>query len=130
MGGETHIMFTTAPSAMGQIKGGKLKLLAVTSAKRMEQAPDAPTMIEAGYPDFVTGSWQGLFVPAGTPKEIVGRLYDVALKTMATPDVVQRLATGGVIVVTSPSSEVFTKFVASETQRWSRVVQEAGATAD
>src|SRR6266545_2870346 len=69
MGGETHVMFTTAPSAMGQIRGGKLKVYAVTSVKRMPQVPDAPTMVESGYPDFVTGSWQGIFVPAGTPRE-------------------------------------------------------------
>jgi tripartite-type tricarboxylate transporter receptor subunit TctC len=92
--------------------------------------PDAPTMIESGYPDFVTGSWQGLFVPAGTPKQIVDRLYAVALETMATPEVVQRLASGGVIVVTSASADAFAQFVASETRRWAAVVKEAGATAD
>src|SRR5204863_466011 len=57
MGGETHVMFTTAASAIGQVRGGKLKLLAVTSPRRMEQAPSAPTMVESGHPDFVTGAW-------------------------------------------------------------------------
>jgi tripartite-type tricarboxylate transporter receptor subunit TctC len=130
LGGETQVMFTTAPSAMGQIRGGRLKLLAVTSARRMAQLPEAPTMVESGYADFVTGSWQGVFVPAGTPKEIVERLHGALLQTMATADVVERLAKGGVEVVTSPSPAAFSDFVARETRRWAQVVKESGATAD
>ena len=130
MGGETHLMFTTAPSAMGQIAGGKLKLYAVTSAKRMPQVPAAPTMVESGYPDFVTGSWQGIFVPAGTPREIVERLSRDMRQAMADRDVVERLAKGGVEVVTSASPQAFAEFVARETRRWAQVVKESGATAD
>lgn len=128
--GETNVMFTTAPSAMGQIKGGRIKVLAVTSAKRMQQLPETPTMVESGYRDFLSSSWQGVFVPAGTPREIVGRLYGVLQQTMKTPDVVERLAKGGVEVATSPSSKAFADFVASETQRWGKVAKESGATVD
>ncbi|HET7363134.1 MAG TPA: tripartite tricarboxylate transporter substrate binding protein [Burkholderiales bacterium] len=130
MGGETHVMFTTAPSAMGQIKGGKVKLYAVTSAKRMAQLPEAPTMVESGYADFVTGSWQGVFVPAGTPREIVARLYNDVRQTMVDREVAERLGKGGVEVVTSSSSPAFADFVAAETRRWAQVVKESGATAD
>jgi tripartite-type tricarboxylate transporter receptor subunit TctC len=130
MGGETHVMFTTAASAIGQVRGGKLKLLAVTSARRMEQAPSAPTMVESGYPDFVTGSWQGVFVPAGTPREVVDRLFKVIQQTMSAPEVGERLKNGGAEVVISQNPAAFTEFVAAETKRWARVARESNATAD
>jgi len=130
MGGETHVMFTTAASAIGQVRGGKLKLLAVTSQRRMEQAPSAPTMVESGYPDFVTGSWQGVFVPAGTPRDIVERLFTAIQSTMRTVEVAERLKNGGAEVVISQSPAAFMEFVAAETRRWARVVRESNATAD
>ena len=130
MGSETHVMFTTAASAIGQVRGGRLKLLAVTSARRMEQAPAAPTMAESGYPEFVTGSWQGVFVPTGTPRDIVERLYKAIIQTLASPEVAERLAKGGADVVTSPSPAAFAEFVAAETKRWARVVRESNATPD
>jgi tripartite-type tricarboxylate transporter receptor subunit TctC len=130
MGGETHVMFTTAASAIGQVRGGKLKLLAVTSARRMEQAPSAPTMVESGYPDFVTGSWQGVFVPAGTPREVVDKLFKAIQQTMSAPEVGERLKNGGAEVVISQSPAAFTEFVAAETRRWARVVHESNATVD
>jgi tripartite-type tricarboxylate transporter receptor subunit TctC len=128
-GGETHMMFVTASSAMTFVKNGRIKLLAVTSGKRLAAFPDTPTMAEAGYPELTSGSWQGVFVPAGTPKEVVDKLYSAVIETMKSPEVVQRLATGGVDVVTSKPGE-FTKFVQSETDRWGKAVREAGATAD
>ena len=130
MGGETHVMFTTAASAIGQVRGGKLKLLAVTSQRRMEQAPSAPTMVESGYPDFVTGSWQGVFVPAGTPRDVVERLFTAIQSTMRTVEVAERLKNGGAEVVISQSPAAFMEFVAAETRRWARVVRESNATAD
>ena len=128
-GGETHLMFVTASSAMTFVKNGRIRLIAVTSAKRLEAFPETPTMAEAGYPELTSGSWQGIFVPTGTPKEVVDRLYSVIIDTMKTPEVRQRLANGGVDVVTSAPGE-FARFVAKETERWGRAVKEAGATAD
>jgi tripartite-type tricarboxylate transporter receptor subunit TctC len=128
--GETQMMFSTVSSAMGHIKGGRLKALAVTSAKRLEPLRDVPTMKESGYPDGSSGSWQGVLVPAGTPREIVERLYAVLVQTMKTPDVMERLAKGGAEAVTSASPKAFGDFVASETQRWGKVAKEAGATVD
>jgi len=130
MGGETHVMFTTAPSAMGQIKGGKLKVLVVTTRNRMEQLPEVPTMHDAGWLGFVTGSWQGIFVPAGTPREVVDRLFAATQQTMKDPDVVSRLKGGGVETVLSASPAAFASFVAAETQRWGEVARDSGATAD
>ena len=128
--GETHLMFVTASSAMPMVKSGRLKILAVTSQRRVGELPSAPTMEEAGYPGFISGSWQGVFVPAGTPKEIVDRLYGVLVQAMISPEVVARLATGGVEAITSASPAAFADYVASETQRWGKAAKEAGATVD
>jgi tripartite-type tricarboxylate transporter receptor subunit TctC len=128
--GETQLMFTTAASALGQIRGGRLRVLAVTSVKRMEQLPSTPTRAESGYPDFLSSSWQGVFVPAGTPREVVDRLYAVLQQAMKAPEVVERLAQGGAFVATSASSAAFADFVAAETRRWSKVAKESGATVD
>jgi tripartite-type tricarboxylate transporter receptor subunit TctC len=130
MGGETNLMFATAASAMPGIKAGRLKPLAATSEKRIEQLPDVPTVREEGYPDLAASSWQGLFVPAGTPKEAIDKLYAAAVRTMAMPDVVARLGTGGAVAVTSPNQTVFSEYVAAETLRWARIVKESNATAD
>jgi tripartite-type tricarboxylate transporter receptor subunit TctC len=128
--GETQLMFTTAPSALGFIKGGRLKVLAVTSAKRIPALPEVPTMVESGYPRSVTGSWQGIFVPKATPQPVVDRLFAVTQQVMKTPDVVERLAAGGVDVVLSASPKAFAGFVAQESERWGQVAREVGATVD
>ena len=128
--GETQMMFSTVSSAMGHIKGGRLKALAITKATRLEQLPDVPTMKESGYPDGASGSWQGVLVPAGTPRAVVDRLFESVVQTMKTPDVIERLAKSGAEAVTSASPKAFAEFVASETQRWGKVAKESGATAD
>jgi tripartite-type tricarboxylate transporter receptor subunit TctC len=130
MAGETQILFTTAPSALGYVQGGKLKVLAVTSAKRVAALPDVPTMVESGFPRSVTGSWQGIFLPKGTPQPVVDKLFGVTQQVMKTPDVIQRLAGGGVDVVLSDSPKVFADYVTSETERWGKVAHEVGATVD
>jgi tripartite-type tricarboxylate transporter receptor subunit TctC len=114
---------------MNHVKSGRLRLIAVTSAKRLAAFPDTPTMAESGYPQLTSGSWQGIFVPTGTPQPVVERLYTAVIETMKTPEVQQRLANGGVEVVTSAPGE-FKKFVEKETERWVRAAKEAGATAE
>jgi tripartite-type tricarboxylate transporter receptor subunit TctC len=130
LGGETQLMFTTAPSALGHIKGGKLKALAVTSARRIPALPEVPTMVESGFPRSVTGSWQGIFVPKGTPQQVVDKLFAVTQQVMKTQDVVDRLASGGVDVALSASPKAFAEFVARESERWGQVAREVGATVD
>src|SRR5258708_18770521 len=90
--GETQMMFSTVSSAMGYIKGGRLKALAITSPKRIKELPDLPTMRESGYPDGSSGSWQGVLVPAGTPRAVVDRLFGSLGQTLKTPDVIARHA--------------------------------------
>jgi tripartite-type tricarboxylate transporter receptor subunit TctC len=130
MGGETNLMSATAASAMPGIKSGRVRPLAVTSTKRIEQLPDVPTVIEAGYPALVAGSWQGVFVPAGTPREVIDRLFPVIQKVMTDPEVIARLKNGGAEAVTSASPAEFQKLVAADTERWARIAKEANATPD
>ena len=128
--GETQVMFVTLSSAMPMVKAGRLKVFAITAAKRSAELPNVPTMGEQGFPGFDSGSWQGIFVPTGTPKEIVDKIYSATQQTMKAPEVIERLAKGGVEVVTSTSSAAFHEFVARETERWAKAVKESGATVD
>jgi tripartite-type tricarboxylate transporter receptor subunit TctC len=130
LGGETQVMFVTLSSAISFVQAGRLKALALSTTQRIDALPQVPTMIESGYPDMVSSSWQGMFVPAGTPRPIVEKLYAALIATMATPEVAQRFAAGGVNVVTSKTPEEFGAFVAAETARWGKVVKESGATID
>ena len=130
LGGETQLMFVTLSSAVNFVKANRLKAFAVTSTKRTEALPQVPTMIESGYPDFVTSSWQGVFVPADTPRAIVAKLHDALRKTLDIPDVKQRFANGGVAAVSSASPEEFMTYVKSESERWGKVARESGATID
>ena len=129
LGGQVPVMFTTLSSAIGNIRGGKLRALAVTTRNRVAQLPEVPTLAEQGY-DLVASSWQGIAVPAGTPREIVARLHSVITRVLASPDVVERFAGGGVSVSASATPEEFGQYILAESQRWARVVRESGATAD
>lgn len=130
MGGETNLMSATAASAMPGIKSGRVRPLAVTSTKRIDTLADVPTVAEAGYPDLKAGSWQGIFVPTGTPRDVVERLFSVSTQVMKDRDVIARLKNGGAETVTSASPAEFQKFVAAETERWAKIAKEAGATPD
>ncbi|HEX9464320.1 MAG TPA: tripartite tricarboxylate transporter substrate binding protein [Alphaproteobacteria bacterium] len=130
LGGQVDLMFTTLSSAISHVQAGALKGLAVTTAKRNAGVANLPTMIEAGYPEMVSSSWQGVVAPAGTPHAIIQKVYKALLDTVANKDVAERLATGGADVRTSGSPEEFSRFMAAETQRWAVVVKESGATAD
>ena len=130
LGGETQVMFVTLSSAMSFIQAGRIKALGISTTKRIEALPQVPTMSEAGYPDMVSSSWQGVFVPAGTPRPIVEKLHAALRATMDSPDVKQRFAGGGVNVVTSKTPEDFASFVNAETARWGKIAKESGATID
>ena len=130
IGGETQVMFNTMASVISFIKAGRIKGLAVTTAQRLPQLPDVPTMVELGYPDMVSSSWQGILAPAGTPKDIVAKLHAALLQTMESPDIRQRLGNGGAVASTSKSPEEFSEFLATETKRWGAVSREVGAKAD
>ena len=130
LGGETQVMFVTLSSAISFIQAGKLKALGISTAKRIDALPQVPTMAEAGYPEMISSSWQGAFVPVGTPRPIVEKLHAVLLATLDSPEIRQRFAGGGVDVMTSKTPEDFATFVAAETARWGKVAKESGATVD
>jgi tripartite-type tricarboxylate transporter receptor subunit TctC len=130
LSGDTNFMFVTLSSAMAFIQAGRLKALGVTTAKRLEGLPQVPTMVEAGYPEMLSSSWQGLFVPAGTPRAIVEKLDAALHATLAAPEMRQRFAVGGAQIVTSATPEEFASFVAAEAVRWGKVARETGATVD
>ena len=130
IGGETQVMFNTMASVISFIKAGRVKGLAVTTAKRIPQLPDVPTLVELGYPDMVSSSWQAILVPVGTPREIIKILHDAVVQAVESPEVRQKLTTGGAVATTSKSPEEFANFLAAETRRWGSVAADVGAKAD
>ena len=129
LGNEVQMMFVTLSSAIAFVKQGQLRLLAVIAPARVAVLPDAPTMREQGY-DMVVGSWQGIFVPAGTPPKIVNALFRTSRDTMRDADVVKRLGDSGVSVVVSDSPAAFSAFVTKESARFAKVIKDAHIATD
>lgn len=127
--GQANILFNGMLATYGQVKNGKLKALAVSSAKRVAAAPDLPTVAEQGLPGFETGSWQGVVAAAGTPREIVAKLNAELTRILNTQDMKEKLAAQGTEVRTD-TPEAFAAFIRSETTRWAKVVKESGAKFD
>src|SRR6187455_900709 len=129
MGGQTQMTFNGVPPIIGQIKGGKLRPIAVGSAKRVPSLPDVPTIAESGYPGFETSQWYGILLPAGTPAPIVERLHREIVAALAKPDTTKRIVEdGGVAVGNSPAE--FAALIAREEKRWGDVVRSAGVKPD
>ena len=132
MGGSMDVMFDNLPSAMPQIRAGKLKALAVTSAKRSSALPDLPTVEQAGgatLKGYDASSWFGLLAPAGTPMEVVNRVQQETAKALSAPEIKQRLEGQGAIPSGNTSAE-FAKHIADETAKWAKVVKASGAKVD
>ena len=130
IGGNVDVMFDNLPSAMPQIKGGKLKALAVTSAQRSAALPDLPTVEEAGkLKGFEASSWFGLLAPAGTPPEIVSRIQQEVAKALATPAIKEKMLAQGAIPSGNTPQE-FAKLIDSEITKWAQVVKVSGAKVD
>jgi tripartite-type tricarboxylate transporter receptor subunit TctC len=130
IGGHVELMFVTISSAINHVKGGRLKALAVTTKERVPSLPDVPTMLELGYPENVSTSWQGLLVPAGTPRPIVDKLMAAVQHAMSDQTVRTRMSEAGVFPVTSKSPEEFKSYLDAEGAKWSKVVKETGAQPD
>ncbi|MDB5864688.1 MAG: hypothetical protein JWO70_2494 [Betaproteobacteria bacterium] len=129
LAGEVQAAMATGASYVGHVKAGKLKMLAVVSSKRIAAAPDVPTLVELGYPELTTGSWQALYTPAGTPRAAVNTLHDTLMKTLRDPTVVERLAGGGADVITSRSPEECAAFMKTQNQFWGPFIRRVGVTA-
>jgi tripartite-type tricarboxylate transporter receptor subunit TctC len=129
VGGETAILFASIPTAIQHFPTGKLIPLGVTSLKRNAALPDVPTIAEAGVPGFEAIEWNGVFVPAGTPQAIISRVNQVLVKALTIPDVKERILNLGADPVGSTPEE-FAAFIKKEIVTWSKVIKEAGITAD
>jgi len=130
IGGNVDVMFDNLPSAMPQIKGGKLKAFAVTSAQRSAALPDVPTLeVAAQLKGFDASSWFGLLAPAGTPPEIVNRIQSEAAKSLNTPAIKEKLLAQGA-VPSGNTPEQFTTFINAEHKKWAQVVKVSGAKVD
>jgi len=129
LGNEVQMMFVTFSSAVNFAKQGRVKMLGVISPERNPALPEIPTMREQGH-NMVVGSWQGLFVPKGTPQPVVNRLYQVGVQMMKDPQVMKRLADGGVQIVSSKSPADFVAFVKSETDRYGKVIKDANISTE
>jgi tripartite-type tricarboxylate transporter receptor subunit TctC len=129
MGGQVTMTFDNITTAWVLAKGGKLRALAVTTARRSPVAPDVPTLAEAGLAGYEIGSWQGVFAPAGTPPAAVNRLNSEIVKIINMPDVQKKLLDLGAEPVGN-TSEDFTTFVKAEVSKWGDVVRKSGAKVD
>jgi tripartite-type tricarboxylate transporter receptor subunit TctC len=128
--GDTQLSFATPPSVLGMVKANRLKALAVTSRERSQLMPEIPGMAEAGLPDFAMAFWYGLFVPAGTPAEIVKKLYAATIEATQKPEFKAALAREGTEVAISSSPEEFAAFLAEDAKFWAKLAKDSGATAD
>jgi tripartite-type tricarboxylate transporter receptor subunit TctC len=125
IGGRLAVMFATIPAATPQIRGGKLRALAVTGATRFQTLPDVPTIAEAGLAGYAAGQWLGVFAPARTPAGIVGRLNDEIGKAIRTPAIAQQLVDRGMTPLAMTSAE-FARLFAEDVRKWSGVIRTAG----
>ena len=124
--GQVDLMFDNLPSSIEQVRGGNLRAIAVTSAKRSAALPDVPTIAELGLPGFDASSWFAIFAPAKTPPEIVQKLNAEVLKALADPELQKRFADiGGEIRPYKPDE--LGAFVKAEIEKWAKVVKTSGA---
>ena len=129
LAGDTQFMFDNLANAMPQVKAGKLKALAVTTAERSKLAPELPTMAEAGLSGFDISTWFGLLAPAGTPKDVIAKWNAEVGKILNSPDMRERLtAQGAEPAPTTP--EQFAAFIQSEIPKYARIVKISGAKVD
>jgi tripartite-type tricarboxylate transporter receptor subunit TctC len=129
VGGQSQVMFNGALATYPFVKDGKLKALAVSSAKRFPTMPDIPTVAELGMPGFETGSYQGIVAPAGTPAEIVNKLHATITQVLSTAEMKERLDKAGAELRPQTPAQ-FGSFIRTEKDKWAKVVKESGAKFD
>ena len=125
LGGQIQLIFATAASSIGHIKAGKIRPLAVTTAKRSALVPDLPTIAEAGLPGYEANNWNGFFVPAKTPRPIISRLNKEITAALNSPDIKDTLFKQGLDAAPS-TPEDFAAYMKSEMAKWAKVIKSAG----
>ena len=123
--GQIHSSMSTAPASMGLVKAGRVKMLAAASAKRSALLPDLPTFAESGVPGVLMTNWYSVMSVGGTPKPVLARLHAELTRAVAAPDMRERLAVAGLDPAPN-TPEQFRKMIASELQRWVRMMKDAG----
>jgi tripartite-type tricarboxylate transporter receptor subunit TctC len=127
--GNVELYMSSVPTLIGQIKQGKLRALAVTSAKRVDDIPNVPTINESGYKGFDAVTWFGLLAPAGTPKDVIAKLNGEFNKALKLPELTKRLSDEGADPA-GGTPEQFAALIKEEIPRWGKIVKESGAKID
>jgi tripartite-type tricarboxylate transporter receptor subunit TctC len=130
LAGDTQLSFATPPSVLPLVQAGRLRALAITSRAATPLIPGVPGMAGARLPDYEIGFWYGFFVPAGTPPEVVRRLFEATSQVVNAPETGRILAREGTETAGSASPEEFARFLAEDAKLWARLVKESGAKAD
>ena len=125
--GNVQAVFSTVSTAIAAIEGKRIRPLAMTGSQRFELMPDLPTIAQAGLKGFEVNNWYGVFLPAGTPQDIVTRLNAEVVKALAAPDIKKRLLEAG-IVATSSTPEGFSAYTKAEAAKWAKVIKDARIT--
>jgi len=129
IGGQIQLMFDNLASSLGQVRAGRVRALAVTTARRTALAPELPTIAESGLPGFDISTWFGIFVPARTPREIVERLHSEFTRALAMPEVRDKMLALGAEPVGNRADE-FAAYIHAEAEKYARVIKASGARAD
>ena len=128
--GDAQLTFGTPPSVLPMVQAGRLKALAVTSPTRTSLVPDVPAAAEAGLPGYSMSFWYGVFVPVGTPPDVMKKLFDATAQVMQRPEVKAALAREGTDVAMSKSPDDFAAFLIDDNRFWAKLVKEAGVKLD
>ena len=129
LGGQSQVMFANISDVITMVKAGRLRAIAVTTARRSAVAPELPTLSESGLPGFDASTWQAVFAPAGTPRQIVQRLNAEIVKAMAAPEMKDKFLTFGTDAATSTPEELG-RYLASEVAKITKIARDVGATLD
>jgi tripartite-type tricarboxylate transporter receptor subunit TctC len=129
LGGQVQVAFPTISAGITHARAGRLRALAVTTAKRSHAAPDIPTIAEAALPGFEASNWYGIIVQAKTPPAVIRNIHDQIARTLTLPDVRERLLSQGLDPI-SMSPEEFTTYIKSEITKWAKVIKASGAKAE
>ena len=125
LGGHIKIYFALVPAVLQHIKAGSLRPIAVTTEQRLPYLPDVPTIAESGFPGYEISSWQGVFAPGGTPRDVVGKINGEVVRLLSVPEVRARISLEGADPVGS-SPDAFAERVKSEIAKWTKVARSAG----